>query len=504
MSDLQGLFNSRGSALNAVNTAAHPEHFVQFYENEEFFLDSLASYITDGLQAREAVVVVATRAHLDSLERRLQAQGFDSPAVAQTGDYVPLEAQHTLVQLMVNGTLSPQIFKSLLGGAVARANRHSGRVRVFGELVALLWADENYEDAIRLEKLWNELQLTEDFTLFCAYPMASLGRHVLEQPFAEVCHTHTRVIPGESYAALSESDEQLRAIVRLQQKANSLEKEIAERQRAEESLRIAKHDLEELLEREQTARTQAENANRMKDEFLATVSHELRTPLNAILGWSHLLRQGGLDDETALRAIETIERNAKLQAHLVEDILDVSRMITGKLRLNMDLVDVATVINAAIDSVQLAADSKQIRLDVAIDPNTLQVLGDAGRLQQAVWNLLSNAIKFTPPGGHVAVTLAGAGADVVIRVSDTGQGITSDFLPCVFDRFRQGDSTSSRRHGGLGLGLAIVRHLVELHGGEVSAASDGVGRGATFTISLPARVNPAIRTSGKATALNGV
>ena len=475
--------------MNAVNTAAHPEHFVQFYENEDFFLDSLASYITDGLQARESVVVVATRSHLDSLNLRLKAHGFDSAAVEQTGYYVPLEAHHTLVQLMVNGTLSPQTFKSLLGGAVARANRHTGRVRVFGELVALLWADENYQDAIRLEKLWNELQLTADFTLFCAYPMAGFGRHVLEEPFAEVCHTHTRVIPGESYSALTESDEQLRAIVRLQQKANSLEKEIAERQRAEESLRIAKQDLEELLVREQTARAQAESANRMKDEFLATVSHELRTPLNAILGWSHLLRNSELDEETELRAVETIERNAKLQARLIEDILDVSRMITGKLRLNMGLVDVAAVTNAAIESVQLAAESKQIELEVALDQNAPQVLGDAGRLQQAVWNLLSNAIKFTAPGGHVTVVLEGSDVNVLIRVSDTGQGITADFLPCVFERFRQGDGATSRRHGGLGLGLAIVRHVVELHGGEVSAASEGIGRGATFTISLPAQTS---------------
>ena len=469
-----------------IDTTAPPEHLVQFYENEEFFLDSLASYIAEGLQAREAVVVVATHSHLDSLQLRLKAHGCDGVAAELAGDYLPLEAHHTLVQLMANGTLSPALFKSLLGGAVARANRHSGRVRVFGELVALLWADENYRDAIRLEKLWNELQLTEDFKLFCAYPMASLGRHVLEAPFAAVCNAHTRVIPGESYTALTESDEQLRAIVRLQQKANSLEKEIAQRERAEESLRIAKKDLEELLAREQTARTQAETANRMKDEFLATVSHELRTPLNAILGWSHMLRHGKLDEETTLRAVETIERNAKSQAQLVEDILDVSRMITGKLRLNMDLVDLAAVINAAVESVQLAADSKQIRLEVTIDSNARQVLGDAGRLQQAIWNLLSNAVKFTPPGGHVAVMLEGSDANIVIRVTDTGQGITADFLPWVFDRFRQGDGAISRRQGGLGLGLAIVRHLVELHGGEVFAASEGVGQGATFTISLNA------------------
>jgi signal transduction histidine kinase len=470
--------------VKVIDTA---DHFVQFYEGEDFFLDSLASFISDGLDAREAVVVVATKSHLEALEAQLLARGCDAVAARQAGHYLPLDAHHMLAELMIDGTLSPEQFKSLLGGAVGRACQRGGRVRVFGELVALLWANENYQDAIRLEKLWSELQLSQPFTLFCAYPLADLGRHVLQEPFAAVCNTHTRVIPGESYSALTESDQQLRAIVRLQQKASSLEREIAERERAEEGLRLAKQELESLLEREHEARRQAEAANRMKDEFLATVSHELRTPLNAILGWSHMLRHGRLDEVTTLRAIDTIERNAKSQAQLVDDILDVSRMITGKLRLNMVLVDVATVINAAIESVQLAADSKQIRLEVAAAPDTRHVLGDAGRLQQAVWNLLSNAIKFTPPGGHVTVTVEASDANVLINVSDTGQGITADFLPCVFDRFRQGDATNSRRHGGLGLGLAIVRHLVELHGGEVAGASHGVGHGATFTISLPAR-----------------
>jgi CheY-like chemotaxis protein/two-component sensor histidine kinase len=237
--------------------------------------------------------------------------------------------------------------------------------------------------------------------------------------------------------------------------------------------------------REQMARAEAEHANRLKDEFLATVSHELRTPLNAIIGWSHMLRQGRLDERTVTRAIETIERNAQSQAQLVEDILDVSRMITGKLRLNIAAVDVASVINAAIDCVQLAADSKDIQLEVTLDPSARRVNGDESRLQQVVWNLLSNAIKFTPQGGRVSVRLERTGSSAQIRVSDTGEGIQPNILPYIFDRFRQGDGTSTRRHGGLGLGLAIVRHLVELHGGTVHADSAGEGSGATFTVRLP-------------------
>ena len=240
-----------------------------------------------------------------------------------------------------------------------------------------------------------------------------------------------------------------------------------------------------LYELSQRERAKAEAANRAKDEFLATVSHELRTPLNAIIGWAHMLRTGRLDPQTAERAIETIERNAKSQAQLIEDILDVSRVITGKLRLNVGPVDVVSVITAAIDSVQLAADSKAIKLAVVLDPSTRHISGDASRLQQVVWNLLSNAIKFTPAGGHIEVRLECADANVRVVVSDTGSGISKEFLPYIFDRFSQADGTLTRKQGGLGLGLAIVKHLTEMHGGTVHAESDGPGRGTTFSIELP-------------------
>jgi CheY-like chemotaxis protein/two-component sensor histidine kinase len=196
-----------------------------------------------------------------------------------------------------------------------------------------------------------------------------------------------------------------------------------------------------------------------------------------------------LDEATVTRAIETIERNAKSQAQLVEDILDVSRVITGKLRLNIGAVDVASVINAAIDCVQLAAESKGIGLEVTLDPSARRVSGDANRLQQVVWNLLSNAIKFTPSGGSVFIRLEREGSEALIRVRDTGEGIPHEFLPYLFDRFRQADGTSTRQHGGLGLGLAIVRHLVELHGGTVQAESAGEGSGATFIVRLPLAAN---------------
>ena len=240
-----------------------------------------------------------------------------------------------------------------------------------------------------------------------------------------------------------------------------------------------------LYNAEQSARTQAETANRLKDEFLAVLSHELRTPLNPILGWSKLLRTRKCDEATTTKALETIERNAKLQTQLIEDLLDVSRILRGKLTLNVDSVDLVPTIESAIETVRLAAQAKAIHIQTVFDRHAGQVAGDANRLQQVFWNLLSNAVKFTPQGGQVEIRLERVGTEAQIQVSDTGKGISPEFLPYVFDYFRQADSTTTRVFGGLGLGLAIVRQLVELHGGTVWAESPGVGCGATFTVRLP-------------------
>jgi signal transduction histidine kinase len=647
-----------------------PEHFVQFYEADTFLLDSLGGFIGAGLREGDACIVVATKEHRESLDERLQAYGLDVAAARASGQFVSLDASEVLSQFMVDGQPEPGRFAEIVGGLVARVAEGRPRTRIFGEMVALLWADGRSEAAIRLEELWNDLGRTRSFSLFCAYPMNCFDGKALPMGLNDVCAGHSRIIPTESYTALTNADERLRTIIQLQQKARLLEAEVAERKEAEEALHAVKDELEvqvedmrrlhemsvnltsmldvesvlqevlraalvvqcadlgllslhdperdglnvkvscgfdeeflkqielvlpgagacgtcyeqrrrvvvedvevdpifapyreaartagfrachstplitrrgkivgvlsahfrqphrpserearlmdlyarmaadiienarlhhqmqqelaereQLLVREQIARAEAENANRLKDEFLATASHELRTPLTAIIGWSHMLSTGTLDEATAKRALDTIERNARSQAQLVEDILDVSRVITGKLRLNIEPVDAAAVINAAIDSVQLAADSKGIQLEVTLDPSARRVSGDSSRLQQVVWNLLSNAIKFTPSGGRVTVRLerAADAGDVQIRVSDTGEGISPDFLPFIFERFRQADGTSTRNHGGLGLGLAIVRHLVELHGGTVNASSTGKGCGSTFTIRLPLAPSP--------------
>ncbi|HEY9622293.1 MAG TPA: ATP-binding protein [Crinalium sp.] len=260
----------------------------------------------------------------------------------------------------------------------------------------------------------------------------------------------------------------------------------------------AEAEREQLLEREQIARAAAvreaarsADANRIKDEFLAVLSHELRTPLNPILGWTRLLRMGRLDAEKTAMALETIERNAKLQTQLIEDLLDISRILQGKLTLTVTSVDLLATIEAAKETVRLAAEAKSIQITTHLTPTPSPLMGDPNRLQQVVWNLLSNAVKFTPAEGQIDITLQTVGNDAQIIVRDTGKGISPDFLPYVFDTFRQADGTTTRNFGGLGLGLAIVRQIVELHGGYVEAESPGDNRGATFTVHLPLMQNRA-------------
>ncbi len=254
--------------------------------------------------------------------------------------------------------------------------------------------------------------------------------------------------------------------------------QFTERRRAEKRLAA-------LLESERAARTDAEKANRLKDEFLATLSHELRTPLNAVIGWSRMLSSGQLDSEGSKHALEVVERNAWAQKQIIEDILDVSRVITGKLQLNLSPVDLVTIVDAALDAVRPAMEAKEIKVETFIDSSLRLISGDADRLQQVVWNVLSNAAKFTPAEGSIQIFVKQDFSQVLIQVQDTGPGIDPAFLPHVFERFRQADGSTTRKHGGLGLGLAIVRHLVELHGGTITVENVQEGSGAIFTVRLP-------------------
>jgi PAS domain S-box-containing protein len=274
--------------------------------------------------------------------------------------------------------------------------------------------------------------------------------------------------------------------------ASKVLRDITDRKKAEEALEKAREIAEaanrdrlQLLDSEREARSQAERASRMKDEFLATLSHELRTPLNAILGWANILRLGKVQGEELKKGLDTIERNACVQSQLIEDLLDMSRIISGKVRLDVQRVDLPAVLKESIETLRATAEAKGVRLQAVVDPFAGPISGDPNRLRQAFWNLLSNAIKFTPKDGKVQVLLERVNSQVEASFIDTGEGIAAEFLPYVFDRFHQADASTTRRHGGLGLGLAIVKQLVELHGGNVHAKSGGIGQGATFAVHLP-------------------
>jgi signal transduction histidine kinase len=307
-----------------------------------------------------------------------------------------------------------------------------------------------------------------------------------------------------SPAQLRSANEQLRAEVgervraeeatarlagELEQRVEERTLELAHSNRAlrqeVEARTAAEDERNRLLVRERAARGEAERLNRVKDEFVATLSHELRTPLNAIFGWAQILREGGISADDRAQGLEVIERNARMQTQMIEDLLDVSRIASGKLRLEMRRFDLAVAARAALETIRPAAEARGLTLEAPLDGAEAPILGDPARMQQVLWNLLTNAVKFTPRGGRIRVELRRAETDVVVAVADTGAGIRPEFMPFLFERFHQADSSTTRRYGGLGLGLALVRDLVELHGGTVAAHSDGEGRGTTFAVRLP-------------------
>ena len=333
------------------------------------------------------------------------------------------------------------------------------------------------------------------FWLFVAFIFSCGFGHLLEavifwEPiyrFAGLVKLFTAIVSWGTVIALVVVVPQALSLPGLARLNAELRGEVDERRRMEDALRASEEKLADLLERERDARSEAEKANRIKDEFLSTVSHELRTPLHAILGYSQLLLHNKPEGEER-DGLLVIERNARSQAHIIEDLLDTSRILSGRVRLETKTVNAAEIVQAAIDTVRPAAEAKGIRIQAILDPNAGPVLGDSGRLQQVMWNLLTNALKFTPKEGKVQVALERVNSHLEVRVSDNGQGIAEDFLPQIFDRFRQAEAGTTRRHGGLGLGLSIVKHLVELHGGTVEAQSVGEGQGSTFIVRLPIQI----------------
>ena len=350
----------------------------------------------------------------------------------------------------------------------AEASRGAGAVLVSEE--ALTAKPDGLIACVRDQKVWSDL------------PIMVLSRSGVESPKLNT------VIPHLGNISVIERPVRITTLVSVVHSAlRARNRQYQVRDYLDQSRR-AEEERVDLLKSEQAARSEAERASRMKDEFLATLSHELRTPLNAILGWSQILATGSRDADDLAEGLRTIERNARAQTQIIEDLLDMSRIISGKVRLDVQRIDLAPVVRAAVDTVRPAAEAKGIRLQAVLDPHASPVSGDPNRLQQVFWNLLTNAVKFTPKDGRVQVLLERVNSHVEVSVIDTGEGISPEFLPHVFDRFRQADASTTRRHGGLGLGLAIVKQLVELHGGTVRVKSGGAGHGSTFSVMLPVTV----------------
>jgi signal transduction histidine kinase len=478
-------------------TGFDPGHVVRFYDDEGFLAGAVAEFLAAGFVAGQPAVVIATKPRRDAFAHGLKAAGVDVDVLLTGGQLTMLDARETLSAFMAGGQPDARRFSRIIGSVLTSSQLRGAHpcTRAYGEMVDLLWKDGNAEGAIHLEELWNALAKHHRFALVCAYSMGNFHREADGRQFEKICRQHSHVVPTETYME-ADVEGRLREVTRLQQRARALEHALEHRQHLEAALR-------ESLRREQEARLEAERANRVKDDFLAVLSHELRTPLNAILGWTQIIKSECPEASAAGRGLEVITRNAELQTRLIDDLLDMSRIVRGQLRIASDVVDLGATLGSTVESVRPAIAAKRIELDLEMDRSVVQVRGDAGRLHQIVWNLLSNAVKFTPAAGRVSVRLERAGTSARIVVQDTGQGIRSDFLPHVFDRFRQGDDSPTRRHGGLGLGLAVVRHLVEAHGGTVTAESEGEGCGATFTVTLPLRHILPRDAPGRSIAVNG-
>jgi signal transduction histidine kinase len=461
-------------------------HFVQFYESEDFLFETVATFIGQALANREPVLVLATPAHRRGFTERLTERGFDTTHV------IFADARETMDTFMIGNTPDSDRFMARVGGLFEQMTDSGNRISAYGEMVDLLWRDGNPDGAIRLEELWNSLASKYPFSLLCAYPMGNFYKESYGRTFEDICHAHSSVFPGESFDVTSEGDARLREIAILQQRAGALEAEVAHRRELELALREAlasrravEEELRANLEENARLYELAQQNNRTKDEFLATLSHELRTPLTAILGWARLLTLGTLDENTARLACETIERSARTQASLIDDLLDLSRVVQGKLTLRTERLDLRQVVDNAIETTRLAADARAIRILTRMPEEPVSVIGDPTRLQQISWNLIANAVKFSDPGSDIDVTVDGEGDNARLVVKDAGRGITPEFLPHAFEPFRQGEAATTRHHNGLGLGLAIVKYLAELHGGSVVAQSGGPGSGSTFTVTVP-------------------
>jgi signal transduction histidine kinase len=464
-------------AINGVGASMNDGHLVQFYEKEDFLYDRIADFMSDGLRGSAAAILIATRAHRDGVESRFRGRGVDLPQLSATGRYHALDAQETLSRFMVNGRPDPQRFATTIGPVIRTARGGDRRVLAFGEMVALLWAEGNRDAAIRLEDLWNGLAREETFALLCAYPIKHFDDAGHAKAFADINAAHTWVTPAESYS-IAEADQRNRVIAELQQKAAALEVETNQRAVLESALRSKIDELAEV--------------DRRKDEFLAMLGHELRNPLAPVTTALQIMRIHDGEPTRVTRSREIIERQIEHMTRLIDDLLDVSRITRGKIELREQPLLLSSVIEQAIESSRPLIDERGHRISLDLPSEPVTFLADPARLSQVFANLLNNAAKYTDVGGRIWLRARVDGNDLVVGVKDDGPGLTQELRNDAFDLFMQGPETRARARGGLGIGLTLVRRLVELHGGSVEALSDGPGRGAEFVVRLPLRLPPAL------------
>jgi PAS domain S-box-containing protein len=616
--------NGFGLGLNAASfpasfatpaswTDVNPHsHLVQFYENDGFLIDSLTRWFADGLSAGDSCVYVGTEAHRVRLEKNLSDQGVDLDKLLKEGRFVSGDASQVLSTFMLNEWPDEALFTRAIEGILARVTKPRD-VRVFGEMVALLWADGSRQAAVRLEELWNGFMKTHALSLCCAYPLHSFGSDADASLFLKVCAQHTPVLPAESYTALNTEAERLRAISLLQQKARVLDAEKAGRKEAEESLHLRQKELADFIEnaveglqqvgsdgkirwanpaqlkllgysasdyighelvdfyldrkrfgefwdrlmrgeiiydfqaalrckngsikhvlihssgfweggrflytrcfiRDVTERVELERelkirlaelaqADQRKNEFLAMLGHELRNPLSAVLD---AIATAQLDGTRRDRALTIARRQTDQLAGLVDDLLDVGRITQGRIALKKEALRVGSIVKQAVEEAQCLVEPGQHQLSVRISSGAEDAVieADPARMRQVITNLIHNASKFTPPGGRIDVLAERTDNQIIFRVRDSGIGISRDLLPRVFDLFTQAERSLERSHGGLGIGLTIVKRLVEMHGGRVQAHSAGPGMGSEFEVHLPvaAMTRPPMTAAAKKAQAEG-
>jgi PAS domain S-box-containing protein len=562
------------------------EHFVQFYEDEEFLLKSVSGFLGCALADGACGVVVATAEHRREIERRLLDAGIDVVKATASGRFLAFDANEMLATFMVDGAPDPIKFHEVIGKLLTQLRASRVPIRAFGEMVAILWAEGNQSAAVALEQLWNELGRRHRFALMCAYPIRGFDGDQIEAHDG-VCTCHTRVFPAESFAEIATDDERMRAVAQLQKKARSLVAEIQHREEIQKSLAKRESELSDFFEnateglhkvgadgtilwanqadyallgytageyvgqpitdfhadadviadilaklqrgeslvnfparlrckngaikhvrmssnayfedgrlvytrcftRDVSQQWQAEkalvDADRRKDEFLATLSHELRNPLAPIRSALELLDNPSCEAGTRVNATSVIHRQVDQMTRLIDDLLDVSRITRDKIELRKCDVELASIINYASETSRPTLEAAGHQLEVLLPTQPVWLHVDPTRLSQVFANLLNNAAKFTPSRGRIRIEAEIDGVEVVIRVSDNGLGISCEALAYVFDMFRQADQSLERSQGGLGIGLTIVRRLVELHGGMVNAQSEGPNKGSEFTVRLP-------------------